>query len=309
MNHLRTHIVYELKKSKRTILVIILLFTTVQVSYSQTNYIAGSPKLAFWKIGNSNETIIILHGGPAVEHSYLRQEWDTLSSISTIYYYDQRGCGKSDTAQSYTWIDHVQDLKRIKETISKNGKIILAGSSWGSELALLYSIYFPGDVKALVLSGFCGWNGENSQKIDFNNYINDSLYNFIRKESKSEYEDSVRTSKHVPYQEFFKLAKNTDNPEKELESRMSTNFDINRATANSLKSAPDISFLKKINIPILAFGKNTICTYQDWSDVLEDLNSNVNRKIINNSCHDPWFTHTSEFFQECFRFINSLNDD
>nr|WP_321358808.1 alpha/beta hydrolase [uncultured Draconibacterium sp.] len=309
MNHLRTHIVSEFEKSKRTILVVILLFITVQLSYSQTNYIAGSPKLAFWKIGNSNEMIIILHGGPAVEHSYLRPEWDTLSSISTICYYDQRGCGKSDTAQSYTWIDHVQDLKRIKETISENGKIILAGSSWGSELALLYSIYFPEDVKALVLSGFCRWNGENPQKIDFNDYINDSLYTFIRKKSKSEYEDSVRISKHVPYQEFFKLNEHIDNPEKELELRMSTNFDINRATANSLKSAPDISFLGKIDIPILAFGKNTVCTYQDWSDVIEDLNSNVNRYIINDSCHDPWFTHPSEFFQECFKFVDNLNDN
>ena len=172
------NVISRLKEIRETIFLIVFLLTTIQYSYSQTAYIADSPKLAIWELGNSSETIVILHGGPAVEHSYLRPEWDTLSSVSRIFYYDQRGCGKSDTAQSYTWIDHVQDLKRIKETLSKNDKIILAGSSWGAELALLYSIYYPDDLKALILSGFCEWTGTNTKKIDLNSYNRDSIYLF-----------------------------------------------------------------------------------------------------------------------------------
>lgn len=314
MNQCTNHMISGLKKIIETILLIPILLVTVQNCFSQTDYIDGSPKLAIWELGNSNETIVILHGGPAVEHSYLRPEWDTLSSISKIFYFDQRGCGKSDTAQSYTWIDHVQDLKRIKETISKNDKIILAGSSWGAELALLYSMYFPEDIKAIILSGFCGWNGDNTIKVDFNNYIVDSLYSFKRKEIISNYEDSIRDSKTIHYKEFFKRVEENVNPEKELQKRITSNFGnrksiIGAQTKRSLKSAPDINYLSKINIPILAFGGNLKCTYQDWSDVIKDLNSNTQRIIINDSCHDPWFTHPSEFFQECFKFIDNLNDD
>ena len=308
MNQSKNHIISGLKSNKITILLFVLLLITIEYSYSQTEYIAGTPKLAIWEIGNSNETIIILHGGPAVEHSYLRPEWDTLSSISRIFYYDQRGCGKSDTINSYTWIDHIQDLKRIKESVSKNNKIILAGSSWGAELALLYSIYYPKDLKALILSGFCGWNGENSKLIDFDNYIADSLYTFTRTEKKSNFEDSIRAVKHIPYKEFFRLAV-ADNSEKKLKKRMTYSFDLNRVTYNSLKSAPDISFIGKVNVPILTFGRNTICAYQDWSGVIEDLNNQAQRIVIDNSCHDPWFTHPSEFFQECFKFIKSLKND
>lgn len=296
----------RLIKNKGIILYLFFLFATIIYSYSQTNYISGSPKLAIWKLGHSDETIVIIHGGPGAEHSYLRPEWDTLASISKIYYYDQRGCGKSDTAQSYTWIDHVQDLKRIKDRISTNKRIILAGSSWGSELALLYSIYYPNDLKALILSGFCGWNGENTQKIDFNNYVIDSLYSFKRKGTKSNYEDSIRTSKEIPVQEFFKRVNQFDNPDKGIESRMNTIYYINNLTVKSLKSAPEICFLTKIDIPILVFGGNFKCPYQDWSDIIRELNSNTRRTIIKNSCHDPWFSHPSEFFQECFKFIMKL---
>ena len=311
MYQLKNHMIPRLKKKGESILLVFIFLITVQLCYSQTDYIVGSPKLALWKLGNSNETIVILHGGPAVEHSYLRPEWDTLSSISKIFYYDQRGCGKSDTAQSYTWIDQVQDLKRIKETISKNDKIILAGSSWGAELALLYSMYFPEDIKAIILSGFCGWNGENTKKNDFNNYIVDSLYYFKRKEIISNYEDSIRDSKAIHYKDFFKRVEENVNPEKELQKRITSNFGnrksiIGAQTKNSLKSAPDINYLSKINIPILAFGGNLKCTYQDWSDVIEDLKYNTKRVVIDNSCHDPWFTHPSEFFQECFEFIENL---
>jgi proline iminopeptidase len=314
MNQLRNHIVSGLKKFKRTVLIVISLLTIVQLSYSQTDFITGSPKIAFWKLGNSDETIVILHGGPAVEHSYLRPEWDTLSSISTIYYYDQRGCGKSDTSQSYTWIDHVQDLKRIKEEISKNDKIILAGSSWGAELALLYSIYYPDDLKAIILSGFCEWSGTNINRIDFKDYIVDSLYFFKRKEIISNYEDSVRNSKNINYKDFFKRDKEYVNPEKELQKRITYDFHskqsiIGAQTKNSRKSAPDITYLKNINVPILAIGNNVLCTYQDWSDVIEELNHNTKRVVINNSCHDPWFSQPLEFFKECFEFIENLNDN
>ncbi|WP_167604970.1 alpha/beta fold hydrolase [Maribellus sediminis] len=314
MNQLNNKIVSGLKRNKRNVLLIVLLLIAIQFSYSQTGYFAGSPKLAFWELGDSNEKTIILHGGPAVEHSYLRPEWDTLSSISKIYYYDQRGSGKSDTAQSYTWIDHVQDLKRIKEIISKNDKIILAGSSWGAELALLYSIYYPDDLKAIILSGFCGWPGMNPKKIDFNDYVVDSLYSFKRNENISNYEDSIRNSKRLDYKEFFKRVNENANPEKELQKRITTNFGnkksiIGAQTKNSRKSAPDINYLKNINVPILVFGGNLPCTYQDWSDVMENLNDRTQRILIENSCHDPWFTHPEQFFQECFKFIDNLNDN
>ncbi|QRR00792.1 alpha/beta fold hydrolase [Dyadobacter sandarakinus] len=37
---------------------------------------------------------------------------------ATIIYYDQRGCGKSEGGDSYTWQDHVKDLRRLIVTLA-----------------------------------------------------------------------------------------------------------------------------------------------------------------------------------------------
>src|SRR5450830_1344856 len=78
------------------ILFTILLFLQFKnLSYSQSGFVNENPKIAYWEYGNLKTIIIIINGGPGYDHSYLRPEWDTLSSVSKIIYYDQRGCGGS----------------------------------------------------------------------------------------------------------------------------------------------------------------------------------------------------------------------
>jgi len=309
MNQLRNQIVSGLMIIKTPILLIALLLIKINYSYSQTDSIAGSPKLAIWELGNSDETIVILHGGPAAEHSYLRPEWDTLSTTSRIIYYDQRGCGKSDSADCYTWIDHINDLKRLKDTISKNNKIILAGSSWGAEFALLYALYYPDDLKGLILSGFCGWTGNNPKRIDINTYDCEFLPTaYLSSRADYLFKDSIVKVKWQSCKEFLDIAEENDNQEENLHSRLNINDETSRLTLSSRYSAPDLKYLRNIKVPILAFGTDTKCAYQDWSDVIEQLNKNTQRIIIKNSCHDPWFTHKTEFFQECFKYIENIKN-
>jgi pimeloyl-ACP methyl ester carboxylesterase len=314
MYQLKNNRTSRLKKKGVLFLLIFIFLMTIQLCYSQTDYIAGSPKLAIWELGNSDETIVILHGGPAAEHSYLRPEWDTLSTTSRIIYYDQRGCGKSDTAECYTWIDHIHDLKRLKDTISKNNKIILAGSSWGAEFALLYALYYPDDLKGLILSGFCGWTGRNPKKIDINTYDCEPLPT-VYLSSRTDYlfKDSIVQVKLQSSKEFLDTVEEHDNQVQNLHSRLNINDETRRLTLLSRYSAPDLKYLQNIKVPILAFGTETKCAYQDWSDVIEQLNENTQRIIIENSCHDPWFTQKTEFFQECFKYIENIknhsNDD
>lgn len=64
-------------------------------------------------MGEKNEIVIVLHGGPSVEHSYLRPEFDGLQKSVKIIYYDQRGCGQSAAAETYIWQEYLKDLRRI----------------------------------------------------------------------------------------------------------------------------------------------------------------------------------------------------
>ena len=139
-----------------------LLLLSIQILlvlpvHCQTGYIEGNPKLAFWTLGENAEIVIVLHGGPSVEHSYLRPEFDGLQKSVKIIYYDQRGCGKSEAAETYIWQEHLKDLHRVIKQQSNGNKVYLAGSSWGSILALLYTYSHPEDIKGLILSGLVSW--------------------------------------------------------------------------------------------------------------------------------------------------------
>lgn len=72
-----------------------------------------------------------------------------------IILFDQRGCGKSTPFASLenntTW-DLVEDIERLREHLNIE-KWILFGGSWGSTLALTYSIMHPDFVKGLILRG------------------------------------------------------------------------------------------------------------------------------------------------------------
>ena len=62
----------------------------------------------------------------------------------------------------FGWREHVADLDRLVRALRRGRKVVLAGSSWGSELALRYAYVHPGSVDAIVLSGFVGWVSESA---------------------------------------------------------------------------------------------------------------------------------------------------
>jgi len=75
---------------------------------------------------------------------------------------------------------HVLILLIPEITIKSFQITVLCASSWGTNLALLYSLYYPDKVKGLIHSGFTDWIGINNRKVILSNYSNDSIGNFRR---------------------------------------------------------------------------------------------------------------------------------
>lgn len=109
----------------------------------------------FEECGNpSGKPVIVLHGGPGSGISpFLRQGHDP--ARYRIILMDQRGCGKSTPFASLeantTW-DLVADIEALREHLGID-RWQVAGGSWGSTLALAYSITHPERVTELVLRG------------------------------------------------------------------------------------------------------------------------------------------------------------
>jgi len=97
--------------------------------------------------------IIVLHGGPDFDHSYLVPDLDRLSDSFHLIYYDQRGRGRSaDRVQpeDVTLASDIADIEKVRQYFHLDA-VVLLGHSWGTVLALEYALRYPQRVSRMIL--------------------------------------------------------------------------------------------------------------------------------------------------------------
>lgn len=97
--------------------------------------------------------IIVLHGGPDFDHSYLLPELDRFADSFHLIYYDQRGRGRSaDHVQpeDVTLASDIADLEKVRQYFHLDS-VVLLGHSWGTVLALEYALRYPQRVSGMIL--------------------------------------------------------------------------------------------------------------------------------------------------------------
>ena len=101
----------------------------------------------------SGPPMIVLHGGPDFDQSYLLPDFDRVADAFHLIYYDQRGRGKSaDGVQpgDVSLASELDDIDRIREHFHLESATVL-GHSWGAVLALEYALRHPTRVSRLIL--------------------------------------------------------------------------------------------------------------------------------------------------------------
>jgi proline iminopeptidase len=112
----------------------------------------GGAELYSREIGKGT-AIIILHGGPDFDHSYLLPELDRLSDSYRLIYYDQRGRGRSANGvqpEDVTLASDIADIDKVREHFHLD-TVVLLGHSWGTVLALEYARRYPQRVSRMIL--------------------------------------------------------------------------------------------------------------------------------------------------------------
>ena len=97
--------------------------------------------------------LVVLHGGPDFDHTYLLPDLDRLSDGFRLIYYDQRGRGRSGEGvrpEDVTLASDVADVDRVRAHF-KLPSTALLGHSWGTVLALEYALRHPDRVSHLIL--------------------------------------------------------------------------------------------------------------------------------------------------------------
>lgn len=112
----------------------------------------GQVELYAREIGRG-QPILVLHGGPDFDHSYLVPDLDRLSDSFRLIYYDQRGRGQSAAGvqpEDVSLVSDVSDLDQVRAHFQLGSAAVL-GHSWGTVLALEYAIRHPEHVSHLIL--------------------------------------------------------------------------------------------------------------------------------------------------------------
>jgi len=109
-------------------------------------------RLYYREIGQG-QPIILLHGGPDFDHTYLLPDMDRLSDSFRLIYYDQRGRGKSVAnvqPEDVSLESEMQDLESVRDYFRLESAVVL-GHSFGGLLAMEYAIRHPDRVSHLIL--------------------------------------------------------------------------------------------------------------------------------------------------------------
>lgn len=99
----------------------------------------------------SGPPLVLVHGGPGMDHTYFRPWLDRLADSYTIHFFDLRGHGRNSSHDGGlgpdAWIEDI-DLA----IHGAGGNVTLLGHSFGGFLALEYVLAHPSRVSRLILS-------------------------------------------------------------------------------------------------------------------------------------------------------------
>jgi len=158
---------------------------------------------------DSDDVVIMLHGGPGLANSYVAYYQQPYVDFCNVVYYDQRGAGKTQirnqsTPESLSLDVMLEDLRQTITYIKKKyntSKIYLAGHSWGSMLGTQYVLTYPNDV-----AGYIGYGqGVPNSKQDrhYYEFVKAEVMKSGNLEHISAFEQVSESFPNVPRENYF----------------------------------------------------------------------------------------------------------
>jgi pimeloyl-ACP methyl ester carboxylesterase len=97
-------------------------------------------------------TLLLLHGGPSLDHSTFRPAFSALSDLAQVIYLDQRGHGRSERSEAKHWSlgQWAEDVYAFCQALKIERPIVL-GTSFGGYVAMAYAIRYPEHPAKLIL--------------------------------------------------------------------------------------------------------------------------------------------------------------
>ncbi len=114
---------------------------------------AGDTRLNVEERGAGDPALIVLHGGPGLDHTMFGDWLDPLAADYRLLLVDERAQGRSDPAPPETWTleQHARDVDALASALGLERYAVL-GHSFGAFIALQHAVGFPGRPAGTIVS-------------------------------------------------------------------------------------------------------------------------------------------------------------
>lgn len=270
----------------------------------------------YYTATGQGEPLLIIHGGPVLDQSYLTEHFKPLATHYRLIFYDQRASGRSraevDSA-SMTVKNLVDDIEAIRQKLQLK-KIHVLGHSWGGFLAVKYAAAYPENVNRILLSdpmppSTTVWQAEE-QELAKRITRYDSLQRSLILNS-----EAMKNKEVSAVNALMKLSFKTQFADTSLLDKLSIHLpaDYFQRSATFGHIFPElmnydlVPDLQKLDAP-------TLILYGDYepaatlSGPLYEQNlTNGELAIVSTSGHFPFIENPTEFFGHIRRFLSEKN--
>lgn len=119
---------------------------------------AAGAEIYYRVLGESADTVVVLHGGPGAGMQTVLPDWEPLAEDLTLIFYDQRGGGRSTLPADTSLLRaryFVEDLEAVRRHFGLE-RLKLLTHSFGAVLAARYAQTYPERVDRMVFHGATG---------------------------------------------------------------------------------------------------------------------------------------------------------
>ena len=215
--------------------------------------------------------VVLCSGGPGC-CDYLAPVASMLDMMSQVIRFEPCGCGRSDPAPSYTVETCLMDLETIRQHY-RIDRWIVAGHSWGADLALIYALHYPEHVHGVV----CLAGGR---------VHNDREWHQIYQQRRDQGEEQL--------------------PQFDYPPNLEVNAQVNRSWKQYIQRPALLKDIAALDRPALfLYGDRDI--RPSWPvEQIAQLLPNAHFEMIAGADHHPWVTHAQPMQDLLQDFVRRL---
>ncbi|RYE25090.1 MAG: alpha/beta fold hydrolase [Sphingobacteriales bacterium] len=135
------------------IILLFLVFASTAIAQPFVGFKQVNGTQLYCKVIGEGEPLLIVHGGPSMNHDYLLPQLEPLAAKYKLIFYDQRASGRSpippDSNRDISYRIMVDDIEALRNAFGIKKLNILA-HSWGAKLAVNYALQYPEYVGKLI---------------------------------------------------------------------------------------------------------------------------------------------------------------